>query len=129
MAEVLLPPRRAINALPTAISALSDDERFAAIFNQVPGTSLSVVDVEKRLFVTEVLTPGCSLAYGAGPFLGAVARVHALSALVAIVLMAMGLAAVVYRARGEHRLVEPAGALMVLAYVAGLLLVYAEGAD
>jgi methylamine dehydrogenase heavy chain len=67
VAEVMLPPRRAINALPTANAALSDDERFAAIFNSVPGTSLSIVDVERRSFAAEVSTPGCSLVYAAGP--------------------------------------------------------------
>ena len=67
VAEVALPPRRAINALPMANAALSDDERFAAIFNSVPGTSLSIVDVERRAFVAEVSTPGCSLVYAAGP--------------------------------------------------------------
>ena len=67
VAEVVLPPRRAINALPTANSALSDDERFAAIFNSVPGTSLSIVDLERRVLTAEVSTPGCSLAYAAGP--------------------------------------------------------------
>jgi methylamine dehydrogenase heavy chain len=67
VAEVMLPPRRAINALPMANAALSDDERFAAIFNSVPGTSLSIVDVERRSFAAEVSTPGCSLVYAAGP--------------------------------------------------------------
>jgi methylamine dehydrogenase heavy chain len=67
LGEVGLPPRRAINALPSANAALSDDGRFAAIFNQVPGTSLSLVDLEARTFVAEVPTPGCSLVYGAGP--------------------------------------------------------------
>ena len=54
VAEVVLPPRRAINALPTANAALSDDERFAAIFNSVPGTSLSIVDLERRVLVAEL---------------------------------------------------------------------------
>ena len=67
VAEVALPPRRAINALPMANAALSDDERFAAIFNSVPGTSLSIVDVEQRALKAEVTTPGCSLVYAAGP--------------------------------------------------------------
>jgi methylamine dehydrogenase heavy chain len=67
VAEVVLPPRRAINALPTANAALSDDERFAAVFNSVPGTSLSIVDLERRALGAEVSTPGCSLAYAAGP--------------------------------------------------------------
>jgi methylamine dehydrogenase heavy chain len=30
-------------------------------------TSLSIVDVRERRFVTEVQTPGCSLVYTAGP--------------------------------------------------------------
>jgi methylamine dehydrogenase heavy chain len=67
VAEVVLPPRRAINALPTANASLSDDERFAAVFNSVPGTSLSIVDLERRALSAEVSTPGCSLAYAAGP--------------------------------------------------------------
>jgi methylamine dehydrogenase heavy chain len=64
--EVLLPPKRAINALPIGNAALSDDERFLAVFNMTPATSLSIVDVERRSFVGEIATPGCSLAYGAG---------------------------------------------------------------
>jgi len=66
LTEVVLPPKRGINALPVANAALSDDERFLAIFNLTPATSLSIVDVEQRRFVGEISTPGCSLAYGAG---------------------------------------------------------------
>lgn len=65
--EAEIPPRRAINALPSANAALSDDERFIAVFNMTPATSLSIVDAERRAFVAEVPTPGCSLAYAAGP--------------------------------------------------------------
>ena len=67
VAEVRIPPRRAFNALIAANAALSDDERFVAVFNYTPATSLSIVDVERRAFVTEIATPGCSLAYAAGP--------------------------------------------------------------
>jgi methylamine dehydrogenase heavy chain len=66
VAEVVLPPKRAINTLPTANLALSDDERFVAVFNMTPATSLSIVDVEQRRFAGEIETPGCSLAYAAG---------------------------------------------------------------
>jgi len=31
-----------------------------------PATSLSIVDAERRTFVGEIATPGCSLSYGAG---------------------------------------------------------------
>ncbi len=64
--EVEIPPKRAANVLPVGDQALSDDERFLAVFNMTPATSLSIVDVERRRFVEEVATPGCSLVYGAG---------------------------------------------------------------
>jgi len=67
VAEVPLPPKRALNAVPLVNAALSDDDRFAAIFNMTPATSVSVVDLESRTFTAEIETPGCSLAYGAGP--------------------------------------------------------------
>jgi methylamine dehydrogenase heavy chain len=47
-------------------AALSDDDRFLAVFNQTPATSLSIVDLERRTFAGEVETPGCALVYGAG---------------------------------------------------------------
>ena len=65
--EVVLPPKRASNVLPSANNALSGNERFLAVFNMTPATSLSIVDVVKRAFVTEIPTPGCALVYTAGP--------------------------------------------------------------
>ena len=65
--EIEIPPRRAEYYPGNASSALSDDGRFLAVFNLTPVTSLSIVDVQARRFVTEVPTPGCSLVYGAGP--------------------------------------------------------------
>jgi len=64
--EIPIPPRRAEYYPGNASSALSDDGRFLAVFNLTPVTSLSIVDVQGRRFVTEVSTPGCSLVYGAG---------------------------------------------------------------
>jgi methylamine dehydrogenase heavy chain len=64
--EVLLPPRRAMNVLPSANAALTDDDRFALVFNMTPATSVSVVDLERRTFTAEVAIPGCSLVYAAG---------------------------------------------------------------
>ena len=66
MGEVILPPKRAILAFTSGGSALSDDDRFAAVFNLTPATSISIVDLEARTFVEEVSTPGCSLVYAAG---------------------------------------------------------------
>jgi len=66
IAEVAIPPKRALSATPVAHAALSDDDRFAAIFNLTPATSLSIVDLEQRRFVGEIQTPGCSLVYPIG---------------------------------------------------------------
>ena len=66
-AEVILPGKRATDAVAQGHQALSDDERFAAVFNWTPRTSLSIVDVEQRTFAAEIDIPGCSLVYAAGP--------------------------------------------------------------
>lgn len=66
LAEVAIPPRRAMNTLPCANAALTDDDRFALVANMTPATSVSVVDLERRVFAGEVATPGCSLVYAAG---------------------------------------------------------------
>jgi len=65
--EIVIPAKRAINALPSANVALSDDERFLAVFNSTPATSLTIVDLEARALAAEIPTPGCSLVYAAGP--------------------------------------------------------------
>lgn len=64
--EIEVPAKRALDAVPLAHSALTDDDRFAALFNWTPMTSLSIVDMENRVFVGEVSIPGCSLVYAAG---------------------------------------------------------------
>ena len=65
-AEISLPPKRATNAVALGHAALSDDDRFVAVFDWTTGQSLSIVDVEQRRFVAEIPTPGCSLVYAAG---------------------------------------------------------------
>jgi methylamine dehydrogenase heavy chain len=65
--EVVLPPGRAINPLPSGNAALSDDDRFAAVYHYTPATALSIVDLAQHRFAGQVETPGCSLAYAAGP--------------------------------------------------------------
>ncbi len=67
LAEVPLPPKRATNAVALGHSALSDDDRFVAVYNWTTGQSLSIVDAEQRRFTAEIATPGCSLVYAAGP--------------------------------------------------------------
>lgn len=66
VAEIVIPTRRATNAVALAHASLSDDDRFVALFNWTTGTSLSIVDVERRVFVGEITMPGCSLVYAAG---------------------------------------------------------------
>lgn len=65
--EVEIPPRRANDAIAAAHVALSDDERFLAVLNLTPATSLSIVDLERRRFAGEIAIPGCALVYAAGP--------------------------------------------------------------
>lgn len=65
--EITLPPKRANYASGVAANALSDDGRFLAIFNLTPGTSLSIVDMARRSVSAEIVTPGCSAVYAAGP--------------------------------------------------------------
>lgn len=66
-AEIDIPDKRGEYFPGNASNALSDDGRFMAIFNITPATSLSIVDVQERRFVTEVEAPGCSLVFAAGP--------------------------------------------------------------
>jgi len=65
--EVIIPPKRAQNSLPSGNATVSDDDHFIAVFNMVPAQSISIVDIQKRKFITEIATPGCGLVYGAGP--------------------------------------------------------------
>ena len=73
------------------------------------------------LFALDVVHPG-------GPILAAVEPVHALSGLLAVVLMSLGLAAIVYRAERRFAFVEPSSVAMVGVYVLGLLLLYMRAA-
>ena len=66
VAEIEIPAKR-VSTLPRlADSALTDDDRFMAVFNLTPAASLSIVDVEHRRFTGEVMIPGCAMAYAAG---------------------------------------------------------------
>lgn len=64
--EVEIPAKRAINVLPSANAALSDDGRFLAVFNMNPATSVTIVDTAERRLVGEIATAGCSLVYAGG---------------------------------------------------------------
>ncbi len=66
-AEVEIPPRRADNGNGVSIAALLPGDRFLVVFNQNPGMSVSVVDLDSRRFVAEIGTGGCALVLPAGP--------------------------------------------------------------
>ena len=52
--EVVLPTRQAESAASLGYAVLLDGERFLAVFNQFPLTSVSIVDLAARTFVGEV---------------------------------------------------------------------------
>ncbi|MYJ94443.1 MAG: hypothetical protein F4053_02270, partial [Proteobacteria bacterium] len=64
--EVEIPAKRALLLVVEGTLALTDNGRFLGVFNLTPATSISVVDIEKREFVGEISTPGCSLVFSAG---------------------------------------------------------------
>ena len=64
--EIVIPAKRALMLAVTGTLALTDNDRFLAVFNLTPATSISVVDIETRSFVGEISTPGCSLVFSAG---------------------------------------------------------------
>jgi cation:H+ antiporter len=51
---------------------------------------------------------------------------HAISGIFAVVLMSIGLAAIVYRAKRRFAMAEPSSALMLVVYAAGILVLYRE---
>ena len=63
VAEVVIPSKRAIS-LPTNYHVqLIDNEALAVVYNFTPATSVSVIDVENRKFVSEIPIPGCALVF------------------------------------------------------------------
>ncbi|MDZ7630153.1 MAG: hypothetical protein U5K74_02040 [Gemmatimonadaceae bacterium] len=51
-------------------------------------------------------------------------RSHVLSALIAMILMALGIASIVFRAKRRFAIVEPGSVLMVIVYVVGVVSLY-----
>lgn len=67
LGDVEVPAKSADGGMGPHYFALLDDQRFAVLFNQNPGASVSVVNVETRSFAGEIDTAGCALVYPAGP--------------------------------------------------------------
>ncbi|BFM18268.1 hypothetical protein R50073_44510 [Maricurvus nonylphenolicus] len=64
--EVIIPSKRMTPVKPQGTSALTDDEKFLAVVNVTPATSLSIVDLDKREFTAEIEVPGCTNVYAIG---------------------------------------------------------------
>lgn len=64
------------------------------------------------------------LVHRGGPLFPLLDRGHAITALVAVILMTIGLAAIVYRPLRRQALSEPGSVLMVIAYVLGIWALY-----
>jgi methylamine dehydrogenase heavy chain len=67
IAEIELPARVADTATGIALLGMLDGDRFLAVLNTSPGSSVSIVDLEERKLVTEIQTAGCAGIYPAGP--------------------------------------------------------------
>lgn len=65
-AEVVIPPKKMVSIPPHGMSALTGDERFAAVQNFTPNQSVTVVDLASRAVVAETGTPGCHGLYPSG---------------------------------------------------------------
>ncbi len=64
--EVVLPPKRHSGMPMEGYQALTDGERFLAVYNLTPAQSVTVVDLEARSVTAEIPTPGCALVYPDG---------------------------------------------------------------
>ena len=64
--EIEIPPRSSSIGHGYAVAAVLDDQRFLVVFNQDPANSVSVVDLETRQFVDEIVIGGCALVYPTG---------------------------------------------------------------
>ncbi len=62
-ADIELPPRRANTVVNLGNSAVTADDRFLLVFNQNPGTSVTVIDLDSRAVASEIPAPGCALVY------------------------------------------------------------------
>jgi methylamine dehydrogenase heavy chain len=64
---VVLPGGKRFSGLPQVHAVqVTGDDRFALSFNFNPGSSVWVVDLEKRAIASEVPIPGCALIYPTG---------------------------------------------------------------
>ncbi len=66
-------------------------------------------------------------AYRKGPLLASIEATHAVTALVSILLMSVGLMGIIYRAEKRFPLIEPDSVLMIVGYLLGMGLLFRVG--
>ena len=65
--EVPLPGMKRFMGLPERVAMMSmNGDRWLAIFNLSPSTSVTLVDLDRREIINEIPTPGCSFLYSNG---------------------------------------------------------------
>jgi methylamine dehydrogenase heavy chain len=65
-AEIVIPPKKFSGIPFVGNFALTDDGRFALVYNFTPEQSVTVADLDARSLVGEFPTPGCGLIYPVG---------------------------------------------------------------
>ena len=64
--EIEIPGKRMNAVRNDGLAVLTEDERYLLVVNYTPAQSISIVDLDKAMFVEEIETPGCSVLYAAG---------------------------------------------------------------
>lgn len=65
--EIIIPPKKFSGIPFIGATPLTDDGRFALVYNFTPEQSVTVADLEAKKVVGEYPTPGCGLIYPVGP--------------------------------------------------------------
>jgi cation:H+ antiporter len=73
-----------------------------------------------------VIFVALDIAYPAGSIFGGLSATHAISGMLAVVLMTLGLAGILYRAERRFVMLEPDSALMILIYAFSIWVIYAH---
>ena len=66
IADIEIPAKRASSMPSQYAIQLTDDEGMALVFNLIPATSVTVVNLEERTVAGEIQIPGCALVYPTG---------------------------------------------------------------
>lgn len=66
-AEIIIPAKRFSGIPSVGTAPLTDDGRFALIYNFTPAQSVTVADLDAKALVGEFETPGCGLIYPTAP--------------------------------------------------------------